>query len=43
MTKTVLVVEEDATMRSTLSEALMDAKYSVVKAADGKSALQNFH
>jgi len=43
MSQTVLVVEDDATLRSLIAESLMDARYSVVKAADGKSALQSFH
>lgn len=43
MSQTVLVVEDDAPLRSLIAESLMDARYSVVKAADGKAALQSFH
>jgi len=43
MKETVLIVEDDAPLRTLIAEALMEAKYSVVKAADGKSALQQFH
>lgn len=43
MTNTVLVVEDDAALRSLIAESLMEAKYSVVKAATGKDALQSFH
>lgn len=43
MSQTVLVVEDDPTLRTLIAESLMDARYSVVKAPDGKSALQSFH
>lgn len=43
MSQTVLVVEDDSSLRSLIAESLMDSRYSVVKAADGKGALQSFH
>jgi DNA-binding response OmpR family regulator len=43
LSQTVLVVEDDSALRSLIAESLMDARYSVVKAADGKSAIQSFH
>lgn len=43
MTSTVLLVEDDAALRSLVAETLMDAKYSVVKASSGKEALKSFH
>jgi two-component system, response regulator PdtaR len=38
--KTVLVVEDDATMRKELAEQLQDAGYLVVEASDGIEAVE---
>ena len=43
MGKTVLIVEDGESLRSQLSGALSDSKYSVIKASDGESAVQLFH
>ena len=43
MGKTVLVVENDKEIRRLIADSLLDAKYSVVKAADSKSAMEGFH
>ncbi len=42
MARTILVVEDDPTLRETLSEALETEGFRVVSAADGRSALERF-
>ena len=42
MTKTILLVDDDAGVRSVLSEFLTGLDYNVVEAEDGKTALELF-
>jgi two-component system response regulator RegX3 len=42
MAKTILVVEDEPTLRETLAEALESDGYSVVQAPDGRAALEKF-
>ena len=43
MAKTILVVEDEPTLRETLAEALEADGFRVVQAGDGKAALERFH
>src|SRR3954451_21671098 len=42
MARTILVVEDETTLRETLAEALEAEGYRVVAAADGREALERF-
>ena len=42
MAKTILVVEDEPTLRETLAEALEADGFSVVQAGDGRAALERF-
>ena len=42
MARTILVVEDETTLRETLAEALEAEGYRVVTAADGREALERF-
>jgi two-component system response regulator RegX3 len=42
MARTILVVEDEPTLRETLAEALEADGYAVVQAADGRAALERF-
>ena len=42
MTRTILVVEDEPTLRETLAEALESDGYRAVQAADGRAALERF-
>jgi len=43
MKKTVLVVDDDASVRKSLSKVLRDAGYDVVLAKDGREAVERFN
>ena len=42
MTRTILVVDDETTLRETLVEALETEGYRAVPAADGREALERF-
>jgi DNA-binding response OmpR family regulator len=42
MPRTILVVEDEPTLRETLAEALEADGFAVVQAADGRAALERF-
>src|SRR3954447_4620089 len=42
MARTILVVEDDPTLRETLAEALESEGFGIVQAADGRDALERF-
>ncbi len=43
MSKTILIVDDEANMRIALADVLVECGYKVIKAANGKEALDKVH
>ena len=43
MSKTILIVDDEANMRIALADVLVECGYKVIKAANGKEALNKVH